>query len=148
MMQRIAFFMLLVVAFWSSACGKKGDPRAPELVTPKMIQNLSARTGANGVTLTWSRPTEYIDGNELKDLSSFVIFRKELSPSCLDCPVPYRQLTTLSVEDREKFIKQKQYRFVDQEVRPQAVYRYRVSSQLSDGTLGGPSNEVEVKRGP
>lgn len=147
-MQQIAFFMLLVVAFGSSTCGKKGDPRAPELVTPKVIQNLSARTGANGVTLTWSRPTEYIDGKELKDLSSFVIFRKELSPSCLDCPVPYRQLTTVFVEDHEKFIKQKQYRFVDQEVRPQAVYRYRVSSQLSDGSLGGPSNEVEVKRGP
>jgi hypothetical protein len=148
MMQQMAFFMLLVVAFGSSACGKKGDPRAPELVTPKIIQNLNARTGPNGVTLTWNRPTEYIDGSELKDLSSFVIFRKELSPSCLDCPVPYRQLTTVFVEDHEKFIKQKQYRFVDQEVRPQAVYRYRVSSQLSDGSLGGPSNEVEVKRGP
>ena len=148
-MRQIAFFMLLVVAFfWSSACGRKGDPRAPELVSPKIIQNLSARTGANGVTLTWSRPTEYIDGKELKDLASFVIFRKELSPGCLDCPVPYRQLTTVFVEDHEKFIKQKQYRFVDQEVLPQTVYRYRVSSQLSDGSLGGPSNEVEIKRGP
>ncbi|MGH7928387.1 MAG: hypothetical protein ACREQV_11385, partial [Candidatus Binatia bacterium] len=122
MMQQIALFMLLVVAFWGGACGRKGDPRAPELATPKVIQNLSARSGAEGVTLTWSRPTEYIDGKELKDLASFVIFRKELSPSCLDCSVPYRQLTTVFVEDHEKFIKQKQYRFVDQEVRPQAVY--------------------------
>ncbi len=147
-MRQIALFILVVMVFWSSACGKKGEPRAPELVTPKMIQNLSARTGAAGVTLTWSRPTEYIDGKELKDLASFVIFRKELSPTCLDCPVPYRQLTTVFVEDHEKFIKQKQYRYVDQEVRSQAVYRYRVSSQLRDGSLGGPSNEVEVKRGP
>jgi hypothetical protein len=147
-MKHIASVILLCVAFVSGGCGRKGDPRAPELVTPKTIENLNARTGPNGVILTWSRPTEYIDGRELKDLSSFVIFRKELSPSCLDCPVPYRQLTTLPVEDHERFIKQKQYRFVDQEVRPQAVYRYRVSSQLSDGSLGGPSNEVEVKRGP
>jgi hypothetical protein len=148
MMKQIALALLLCLAFWSGGCGKKGDPRAPELVTPKTIQNLSARPSPNGVTLTWSRPTEYIDGRPLKDLSSFVIFRKELPPSCLDCPVPYRQLTTVSVEDHERFIKQKQYRFVDQEVRPEAVYRYRVSSQLSDGSLGGPSNEVEVKRGP
>ena len=146
-MRQFAWLIVLCLAFWSGACGKKGDPRAPELTTPKVIQNLSARTGADGVTLTWSRPTQYIDGKELKDLASFVIFRKELSPTCLDCPVPYRQLTTVSVEDHERFIKQKQYRFVDQEVRPQAVYRYRVSSQLSDGSLGGPSNEVEVKRG-
>jgi hypothetical protein len=148
MMRQIALVMLLCAASLSTACGRKGDPRAPELVTPKSIQNLTARSGPGGVTLTWSRPTEYIDGRELKDLSGFVIFRKELPPGCLDCPVPYRQLTTVFVEDHEKFVKQKQYRFVDQEVRPQAVYRYRVSSQLSDGSLGGPSNEVELKRGP
>jgi hypothetical protein len=84
----------------------------------------------------------------LKDLASFVIFRKELSPSCPDCPVPYRPLTTVFVEDQERFIKQKQYRYVDEAVQPQGVYRYRVSPQLADGSLGGPSNEVEVKRGP
>jgi hypothetical protein len=147
-MKPIALLILLCALFASAACGRKGDPRAPELITPKVIQNLSARMSADGVTLTWSRPTETIDGRELKDLASFVIFRKELPPGCPDCPVPYRQLTTVFVEDHEKFIKQRQYRFVDQEVRPQAVYRYRVSSQLSDGSLGGPSNEVEVKRGP
>jgi hypothetical protein len=147
-MKRIAVIVLLCAASFSAACGRKGDPRAPELVTPQIIRNLSGRTGANGVTLTWSRPSETIDGKELKDLSSFVIFRKELPPGCLDCPVPYRQLTTVAVEDHEKFIKQRQYRFVDEEVLPQAVYRYRVSSQLSDGSLSGPSNEVEVKRGP
>jgi hypothetical protein len=146
-MKQIALVLLLCMAFWS-ACGRKGDPRAPELVSPKTIDNLRAQTSPNGVTLTWSRPAQSIDGRDLKDLSSFVIFRKELSPTCLECPVPYRQLTTVFVEDNEKFIKQRQYRFVDQEVRPQAVYRYRVSSQLSDGSLGGPSNEVEVKRGP
>jgi hypothetical protein len=147
MMKQVALLMLLVSGFWAGACGRKGDPRAPELTTPVVIQNLSARTGATGVTLTWSRPTAYVDGRELKDLASFVIFRKEISPSCLDCPVPYRQLTTVFVEDHEKFIKQKQYRFVDEEVLPKALYRYRVSSQLTDGSLSGPSNEVEVKRG-
>jgi hypothetical protein len=144
-MKHVALLMLLGIALWGSACGKKGDPRAPELVTPKVIENLSARTGPGGVTLTWSRPTEYVDGRPLKDLASFVIFRKEISPSCLDCPVPYRQLTTVYVEDREKFVQQKRYQFIDQEVRPGAVYRYRVSPQLADGSLGGPSNEVEVK---
>jgi len=146
-MKRIGLILLLCVAASAVACGRKGDPRAPELATPKVIENLGARSGAEGITLTWSRPTEYVDGKELKDLAAFVIFRKELSPTCPDCSVPYRQLTVVNVEDHEKFIKQKQYRFVDQDVGPQAVYRYRVSSQLSDGSLGGPSNEVEVKRG-
>ena len=138
--------LALVIAILTPACGKKADPRAPEFVAPKPITNLSARPAANGVTLAWNRPTEYMDGKEIKDLTSFVIFRKEISPSCLDCPVPYRQLTTVNVEDREKFVKQKQYRFDDGEVRAKTIYRYRVSAQLVDGSLSAPSNEVEISR--
>ncbi len=141
-----AWLLALALIVVGSACGKKGDPRAPELVTPKLITNLAARPAADSVALTWNRPTEYVDGGELKDLASFVIFRKEISKSCLDCPVPYRQLTTVNVEDREKFVRLKQYRFDDREVRTNTIYRYRVASQLFDGSLSGPSNEVEITR--
>jgi hypothetical protein len=139
--------LALMIAWVGAGCGKKGDPRAPELATPKTITNLTARSGPGGIVLTWSRPTEYVDGSTLKDLASFVIFRKEVSQSCPDCPVPYRPLTTVNVEDRDKFAQQKQYRYDDQEVRPKAIYRYRVSSQLLDGSLSAPSNEVEITRG-
>jgi hypothetical protein len=141
-----AWLLVITLVVAANACGKKSDPRAPELATPKLITNLAAKSSADGVALTWNRPTEYVDGSGLKDLASFVIFRKEVSPSCLDCPVPYRELTTVNVEDREKFVRLKQYRFDDREVRSNTIYRYRVSSQLFDGTLSGPSNEVEVKR--
>ena len=58
----------------------KGDPRAPELSTPRTITNLTRATGSQRRhALTWSRPTEYVDGRALKDLASFVIFRKEVS---------------------------------------------------------------------
>ena len=143
-----AFLVAMMLIAAGGGCGKKGDPRAPELATPKVINNLSVRPGPgpDSVVLTWSRPTEYVDGSKLDDLASFVIFRKEVSASCLDCPVPYRQLTTVNVEDREKFVKQKQYRFDDREVVSKSIYRYRVSSQLFDGSLSGPSNEVEITR--
>jgi hypothetical protein len=141
-----SFLVALTLLTLAFACGKKGDPRAPELAIPQTITNLSARSGPTGIALTWNRPTEYVDGSELKDLASFVIFRKEVSQSCPDCPVPYRQLTTVNVEDQQKFVKQKQYRFDDREVRPKAIYRYRISSQLFDGSLSAPSNEVEIVR--
>ena len=140
----LLFAVMLALA--GVGCGKKGNPIAPEAAAPKTIANLTARTSPSGVILTWSRPTEYVDGSTLKDLASFVIFRKEVSSSCPDCPVPYRQLTTVNVEDRQRFSQQKQYRYDDQEVRPQAIYRYRVSSQLLDGSLSAPSNEVEITR--
>lgn len=146
-MKRVAVLALMLTVL-SVGCGKKGDPRAPELASPQVINNLSAKAAPNGAVLTWSRPTHYVDGREIKDLASFVIYRKQIPQACPDCVVPYRPVTTVFVEDRERFVKQKQYRYVDEEAQPAAVYRYRVSSQLSDGTLSEPSNEVEVMRGP
>jgi len=138
----------LALGLTLSGCGKKGDVRAPELVIPETIRNLTARQDKSGVALTWSRPERYADGRSLTDLTSFVIFRKDISPSCADCPVAYRPLTTVHVEDREKFVKQKQYRFIDDQAQAKMIYRYRVSSQLKDGSLSEPSNEVEIARGP
>lgn len=129
-------------------CGKKGEPRAPELAMPQLIKNLTAKPDRNGIVLSWSRPTEYVDGRSLTDLTGFVIFRKDLSPTCPECPVPYRPLAAVNVEDREKFVKQKQYRFIDENAQAQMIYRYRVSSRLKDGSLSNPSNEVEATRGP
>jgi len=132
----------------SSGCGKKGDPRAPELAIPEPIRDLRAQADGKGIALTWSRPTRYVDGKDLRDLAGFLIFRKEISRSCPECPVPYRQRITVNVEDQEKFIKKKQFRFIDQELTPQTVYRYRVFSRLMDDSLSEPSNEVEVSWRP
>jgi hypothetical protein len=145
---RIFLTLALMLVLLSSGCGKKGDPRAPELATPRVIENLRATSAPNGVALSWSRPTEYVDGSELKDLTGFAIFRKDISPACVDCPVPYKPLTTVDVQDREKFVKQKQYRYVDDATQPKMTYRYRVASQLKDGSLSQPSNEAEITRGP
>ena len=147
---RIVIFYLLSsvlglgLAVAGVACGRKGDPRAPELAVPETIKDLKAQSQARGIALTWGRPTRYVDGRELKELAAFVIFRREVSSACADCPAPYRERTTLSVEDQEKFIKKKQFGFVDDELTPQTIYRYRVFSQLKDGSLSDPSNEVEV----
>ena len=146
-MKRFVFVAgaLLVLAV---ACGKKADPRAPELAAPQPIKNLSAKGSPNGVILTWTRPDRYVDNRELKDLASFVIYRKQIPPACPECVVPYKPLTKVFVEDRERFVKQKQYRYVDEEAESATTYRYRVSSELSDGTLSEPSNEIEAVRGP
>lgn len=144
-----SFFILGgLILLLSGGCGKKGEPRAPELAMPQLIRNLTAKPDRSGIVLTWSRPTEYVDGKSLTDLTGFVIFRKDLSPTCPECPVPYRPLTAVNVEDREKFVKQKQYRFIDENAQARMTYRYRVSSQLKDGSLSNPSNEAEATRGP
>jgi len=147
---KMTAYILAVIFALSAAtsglvgCGKKGDPRAPELATPQTIKDLRGRPDKGGIALTWTRPTQYVDGKALTDLAGFVIFRKEISKSCPDCPVPFRERVTVNVEDQEKFIKKKQFRFVDQELTPQTTYRYRVFSRLTDDSLSDPSNDVEV----
>ncbi len=140
------FFCLLPLAFslLLSACGKKGNPRAPGLAVPESIGDLKVEAERRGIVLTWSRPARYVDGKKLQDLAGFVIFRKELSGKCPECPVPYRKRITVNIEDQQKFIKKKRFRFVDQELTPQTIYHYRVFSQLMDGSLSDPSNEVQV----
>jgi hypothetical protein len=139
-----AIFLLGAAALGVVACGKKGDPRAPEHATPETIKDLRGRAERGGIALTWTRPTRYMDGKELRDLAGFVIFRKELSKTCPECPVPYRERITVNVEDQEKFMKKKQFGFVDRELQPKTIYRYRVFSRLMDNSLSDPSNEVEV----
>jgi hypothetical protein len=138
----------LIFAALAGACGKKGDPRAPELAAPEPIDNLTARQERDGISLSWSRPSRYIGGGEVKDLASFVIFRKDIPRTCPDCPVPYRPLTTVNVEDQQRFVKERRFRYIDEQVEPGNFYRYRVSSQLFDGSLSAPSNEVEIERAP
>lgn len=141
---QFAIFILIFSLASLVGCGKKGDPRAPELAAPETVRDLRAKAEAGGISLTWSRPMRYVDGKELRDLAGFVIFRKEISKSCPDCPVPYRERAVINVEDQEKFIKKKQFGFVDQELAPQTIYHYRVFSRLMDDSLSDPSNDVEV----
>ncbi len=140
----VTLLLSCIVLLLVAACGHKGDPRAPEQALPQTIKDLRAETDGRGIVLTWSRPTRYVDRKQLRDLAGFVIFRKELAKACPDCPSAYRERTTVNVEDHEKFAKKKQFRFIDQELKPQTIYRYRVFSQLTDGSLSEPSNEVEV----
>lgn len=145
--KRTPVFLLSIACcliFLLPGCGKKGNPRAPGLAVPESIGDLKVEAEGRGIVLTWSRPARYVDGKKLRDLAGFVIFRKKLSGKCPECPVPYRKRITVNIEDQQKFIKKKRFRFVDQELTPQTIYRYRVFSQLMDGSLSDPSNEIQV----
>jgi len=136
--------LFFVAALFVASCGRKGSPRAPELAVPETIKDLKAEAGGGGIALTWSRPTRYLDGKSLDDLAGFVVFRKEITQACPECPAPYRQRVTLNVEDQQKFIKKQKFRYVDGELTPQVNYVYRVFSRLMDGSLSEPSNEVKL----
>lgn len=129
-------------------CGKKNHPRAPELAIPERISDLKAAVGRQGISLTWTRPKQYVDGKSLTDLAGFVLFRKRTPTDCLDCQAPYRERIVINVEDQDKFIKTTNYAFRDQELEANTTYRYRIFSRLLDDSLSEPSNEVIVEWKP
>jgi hypothetical protein len=143
------FLILISLAFLSMlACGKKGNPRAPELTVPEAITNLKAKAEKDGIVLTWSRPLNYVDGKTLEDLAGFLVFRKDISGVCPQCPVPYRERMTISIEDGGRLFKKRKFLAVDKDISPQMTYRYRVFSRLTDGSLSDPSNEASVASMP
>jgi len=137
-------FVFFVILFAGTSCGKKGPPRAPELAVPETIKDLKAEARGGGIALTWSRPTRYLDGKPLDDLAGFVVFRKEITQVCPECPAPYRKRITLPVEDQQKFLKKQKFRYVDGQLTPQVSYSYRIFSRLMDGSLSDPSNEAKL----
>ncbi len=144
----ICCLLLLLLVGVSAGCGKRGAPRAPELVAPAAVTDLTARVEESGIRLGWSRPRVALDGRELKDLAAFVVLRKSTRADCPECRDPYRERAVVSVEDQGRFFKQTEYGYTDRELRAGMVYRYRVLARLSDGSASGSSNEVSIEWRP
>ena len=136
--------LLLLPVVLAAGCGRKGAPRAPELVVPAAIADLTGTVEERGIRLGWSRPRAALDGRVLTDLAGFVVFRKSTPADCPECRAAYRERAVVSVEDEGRFFKESKYGFTDRELRAGTVYRYRVLGRLSDGSASGPSNEVSV----
>lgn len=129
---------LLLAVAWLGACGRKGPVRPPEAVVPQKITDLTARNAANGVTLAWSRPTKYADGERMNDLGSFVVQRAAAGATS------FTKLTTLPVTDRERFRQVKHFGYVDGDVVPGVSYLYRVLSRTVDDYVSDPSNVAAI----
>lgn len=136
--------LLLLPAVLTAGCGKRGAPRAPELVMPVAISDLKLVLADRSVRLGWSHPRKALDGRPLTDLAAFVVYRKSTAADCPDCRAAYGERAVINVEDEGRFFKRSDYGFTDTELRTGTVYRYQVRVRLSDGSLSRPSNEVSI----
>jgi len=131
---RVPLLTLLVLVL---ACGRKTDPRPPELVAPQPASKLSLTTGPDAITLGWSRPTSYVDGSSMEDLAGFVVERSGANST-------FVEIGRVPVTDRGRFQKAKRFEYVDGTVDPDAVYHYRIVAFTSDGYYSAPSGAVSV----
>jgi len=130
--------VVAAVAIGLPGCGVKSAPIPPEYASPERILDLRAESDAGGIKLTWSRPTHYVGGHSMHDLSAFVIKRA-------DGDGPMTALVNIPVTDQERFQLEDEFSYLDGETTMGNRYRYTVIAEAA-GYHGDPSNEVEFTR--
>jgi len=134
-----ALLFLLPLALLPPACGRKTDPRPPELVRPEIVGVVEVRNVADGIEVSWKRPRDYVDGSRMYDLGGFRVERgKESGPWIL--------LAEITVADNDRFRPIKSFKHTDPGTAPGESYRYRVQSFTTDGHVSEPAVSEWVVR--
>jgi hypothetical protein len=134
----ISLVVVVGVAIGLPGCGVKNAPIPPEYAAPERILDLRAQADPGGIKLTWSRPTRYVGGHSMRDLSAFVIKRA-------DGDGLMTALVNIPVTDQERFQLEEEFSYLDGETKMGNRYRYSVTAEAA-GYHGDPSNEVEFTR--
>jgi hypothetical protein len=135
-MHRRVPLLLLALAL---ACGRKTIVKAPELVAPARIDNLTAVNAVEGIQLSWRRPERYADGSQMYDLGSFHVERGVGSEV-------FAPVHSVEVTDRERFQQERRFGWTDTDTVLGQTYRYRVVSETTDGYVSQPSNVAILER--
>ncbi len=130
---------LALTAACASACGRKTPVRPPDLVAPRVVTDVVATNTADGIEVSWGRPTRYVDGSHMLDLAAFRIERGR--PCC-----GLRNLATVEIEDRHRFRRAKTFRYLDTAVEPGQSYSYRIYALTVDEYSSQPSELVRIQR--
>jgi len=132
--------MALAAACSLTACGKRDFPRPPQLVRPKAIQDLRAHPAADGIRLTWTRPTTTVEGRAMPDLDGVMISRALQAPTITSPDeLIFEHIATIHLDDRARFDKVRKMTFDDRTVVAGHVYVYRVTAFTLDRYFSLPS---------
>lgn len=120
-------------------CGVKSPPISPEAARPMKILDLEATNAKDGIRLTWGRPETYANGQKMRDLGGFTIFRTQDDK-------PAEKIGDIQVHDEGRFQVQHTFAFIDGSTIMGKTYDYQVTSNTTDGYVSLPSNEVTIMR--
>ena len=130
--------VLLIAAL--CGCGKKANPRPPEVTAPNVVLNLVAGTRTDGVTLSWQPPELNAAGERLSDLQVYEVqkseYRKGSAPS-------FSTIATVKAVD-EAGVPIPAVSYEDKKVTPGATYDYIVRAVNLDGDEGRASQMLRI----
>ena len=117
---------VLVAALVLAACGVRSRPLPPELVQPEPPTALVAKSVAEGVRLTWRRPTSYSGGKHMRDLAGFEIER------ATGDEYAFAVVGTVTLTDQTRFQQERSITWTDTTTAAGTTYRYRVIATTLD----------------
>lgn len=139
----LCLFIVMLIA-----CGKKGLPKPPESLAPLPVNNFLAQGSLDGINLTWLAPQKTANGNDLKDLDRFFVFR---SVVVRDESPEYKIIQEITVVEDLELTDQKTkipephvYNYLDKDVKPGKEYDYYVVPVNQGGTKGKESPVLRV----
>ena len=140
MMRITRLVVVLVGTLVVAACGVKSRPLPPELVQPEPPTSLVAASRADGVRLTWRRPTKYSGGKHMRDLGGFEIDRATGADG-----LEFGRVGTVELTDQTRFRQERMMEWTDTSAVAGTTYRYRVVAYTVDGDRSTPGGPVTIE---
>jgi hypothetical protein len=140
---RLSAFMILAAAVCLCGCGLPGAPQPPSLGIPRAISDLQAFRKGNTVTLMWTDPGEFTDGELLKYPGNMVVSRggrggpfEKVTEVPLPAALNQKEQQKTSATDNISAL-------LSNSARPDFLF-YRVVSITNRGRTSLPSNLAQV----
>ena len=141
----ILLLCFIIILGMMQGCGKKADPKPPDVPPPKAISDLKTNIEGSGVYLRWSIP-------ETKGvIQKFKIQRSDLDKgkaSCIDCPREFVIIADIAMNNPA--LRKEDGNIVgylDLQVTSGYMYMYRVITCDTSGNCSEPSNVGEITIG-
>ncbi len=160
----------LILAAIFTACGKKGSPKPPEFFAPDTVEFFQASGSVDGVTLQWQEPSKKANGDDLDNLSYFIVKKRLYEGEDSDS---FEEIATIAAVKDEPVLdasgststpdkkkkpgfagmnkqksepakKAKQYSYVDRNVQPGKKYEYVVTAENDESVEGATSTTIRI----
>ena len=141
---RIVLTIVLLGATAISGCGKKGALIPPEALVPAAVRELSVIQTGQDFRITWSAPSKEEGGRPLKDLSGFLLFRRDVTPEggdCPSCPDSWKPLSMVELDNPESAKKSGDlFIYFDKGGEKGNRFQYRVTALSRSGGRSRPAD--------
>jgi predicted small lipoprotein YifL len=151
-MKQLTSKILLLLSFALvslSACGRKGALLPPEALVPASVRDLNVVQTGQDFRITWKAPEKEQGGRPLKDLSGFLLFRRDATPEggdCPSCPDSWKLLSSIDLDMLATFQKSGDlFIYFDKGGEKGRRFQYRVTAFSKSGGRSSPA-DAPVKK--